>query len=102
MIGYCGAIGRGQDIGNANFFETSCASSGSVFRSNDSETNNLIRITKSLMTKTILLLAAVVGLASGVYAADPSPSASASAKKTPHHGHHHKTAAPSASPSATR
>jgi len=51
------------------------------------------------MTKTILLLAALVGLASGVYAADPSPSASAG--KKPHHGHHHKTAEPSASPSAT-
>jgi hypothetical protein len=51
------------------------------------------------MTKTILLLATVVGLASAIYAADPSPSASAG-KKT-HHGHHHKTAAPSASPSAT-
>jgi hypothetical protein len=52
------------------------------------------------MTKLILLLAAVVGLASGVYAADPSPSASPGKKKT-HHGHHQKTAAPSASPSAT-
>ena len=52
------------------------------------------------MTKTILLLAAVIGLASGVYAADPSPSGSPG-KGTPHHGHHHKTAAPSASPSAT-
>jgi hypothetical protein len=61
---------------------------------------NLIRITDYLMTKLILLLAAVVGLASGVYAADPSPSASPGKKKT-HHGHHQKTAEPSASPSAT-
>jgi hypothetical protein len=52
------------------------------------------------MTKTILLLVAAIGLASGVYAADPSPSASPGKKKT-HHGHHQKTAAPSASPSAT-
>ena len=61
---------------------------------------NPIRITEYLMTKSILLLAAVIGLASGVYAADPSPSASPGKKKT-HHGHHQKTAAPSASPSAT-
>ena len=69
-------------------------------RSDDSETKTIIRITEYLMTKTILLLAAVIGLASGVYAADPSPSGSPG-KKTPHHGHHHKTAEPSASPSAT-
>jgi hypothetical protein len=69
------------------------------YRSNDSETKTLIRITEYLMTKTILLLAAVIGLASGVYAADPSPSASPGKKKT--HHHHHKTAEPSASPSAT-
>ena len=67
-------------------------------RSNDSETKTLIRITEYLMTKTILLLAAVIGLASGVYAADPSPSASPGKKKT---HHHHKAAEPSASPSAT-
>ena len=70
-----------------------------LYRSNDSETKPLIRITEYLMTKTILLLAAVIGLASGVYAADPSPSASPGKKKT--HHHHHKTAEPSASPSAT-
>jgi len=69
-------------------------------RSDDSETKTIMRITEYLMTKTILLLAAVIGLASGVYAADPSPSGSPG-KGTPHHGHHHKTAAPSASPSAT-
>jgi hypothetical protein len=68
------------------------------YRSDDSETKTIIRITEYLMTKTILLLAAVIGLASGVYAADPSPSASPGKKKT---HHHHKTAAPSASPSAT-
>ena len=70
------------------------------YRSDDSETKTIIRITEYLMTKTILLLAAVIGLAAGVYAADPSPSGSPG-KKAPHHGHHHKTAAPSASPSAT-
>jgi hypothetical protein len=62
---------------------------------------------KFIMTKHILLLAAVLGFIaqSSVFAADPSPSPSASApaKKTTthHHKHHKKAAEPAASPSAT-
>jgi hypothetical protein len=65
---------------------------------------------KFIMTKHILLLAAVLGFIaqSSVFAADPSPSpspsASAGAKKTAthHHKKHHKKAAePAASPSAS-
>src|SRR4030088_414152 len=58
------------------------------YRSDDSETKTIIRITEYLMTTTLLPLAAFIGLASGVYAADPSPSGSPG-KGTPHHGHHH-------------
>jgi len=60
-----------------------------------------------IMTKHILLLAAVLGLIaqSSVFAADPSPSPSASApaKKTAthHHGKHKKAAAPAESPAAS-
>jgi len=58
-----------------------------------------------IMTKHILLLAAVLGLIaqSSVFAADASPSPSAPAKKTTttHHHKHKKAAAPAASPSAS-
>jgi hypothetical protein len=57
------------------------------------------------MTKNILLLAAVLGFIaqSSVFAADPTPSPSASPKAT-HHKHHKKAAAepsPSATPKAS-
>jgi hypothetical protein len=62
----------------------------------------------TIMTKHILLLAAVLGFIaqSSVFAADaaapsPSPSASAPKKSTSHHHKHHKAAAPKASPSAS-
>jgi len=58
------------------------------------------------MTKYILPLAAVLGLIaqSSVFAADASPSPSASPKKakTSHHAKHHKKSAePAASPAAS-
>ena len=62
----------------------------------------------NVMTKRILLLAAVLGFIaqSSVFAADPtpkpSPAENAAAAETPakHHGKHHKkSAAPKASPS---
>jgi hypothetical protein len=69
---------------------------------------------KFIMTKHILLLAAVLGFIaqSSVFAADPTPAPSASAsasasapsKKTHHHAtkkHHKKAAEPAASPTAT-
>jgi hypothetical protein len=69
------------------------------------ECNNSKNKTETVMTKNILLLAAVVGFgASSAFAADPTPSPSATpAMKThkTHHKTHHKMAKPSASPSAT-
>ena len=54
------------------------------------------------MTKNILLLAAVLGVIaqSSVFAADPTPSPSASPKATTHHHKHHakKSTEPVASP----
>jgi hypothetical protein len=71
------------------------------------ECNDTKNKTETVMTKNILLLAAVVGFgASSAFAADPTPSPTATpAMKThkTHHKTHHKKAMakPSASPSAT-
>jgi hypothetical protein len=55
------------------------------------------------MTKNILLLAAVLGFIaqSSVFAADPTPSPSATPKAASHHHKHHKKAAAEPTPAAT-